>query len=373
MLQRKAEHDAAAAQDERDAALVEVCGRLVGAVRHGQECGGGGGRRRGLRLRADPRCGGGGRAGAGDDLRLRAWAVHRTPHRLCAHVRRAIRPHTFSVPAAAVGAAAGRNLDWGHVAGGAVHPEVASEPPLVLERASMAWGDKLVEYYSSPAQGTGIEAEADADSSPESEDEEEEQDGDVMIKVGKTEKPKISDELAELGFYARFTEIRLRRDPPPPRSLASYPTRSLACAASFPAARAYPPATSTRWRARGHIPALNWQRYDAGMQLNEGLFVGSPGWVLKPARLRDGTQTWMGKGFRGSGWWAKSSALAYSAYVYAELLHFEQDRTWSTKVTQDVPGAGANVLWNERFEWEFAADDLAFLRSVHPLLFFFAL
>ncbi|KAJ7879087.1 hypothetical protein B0H14DRAFT_2710567 [Mycena olivaceomarginata] len=63
------------------------------------------------------------------------------------------------------------------------------------------------------------------------------------------------------------------------------------------------------WRAGGHIPALNCQRYDAGMQLNEGLFVGSPGWVLKPARLRDGTQTWMGKGFRGSGWWTKSSAL----------------------------------------------------------------
>jgi hypothetical protein len=28
-------------------------------------------------------------------------------------------------------------LDWGGVAGGAVHPEVASEPPLILERASI--------------------------------------------------------------------------------------------------------------------------------------------------------------------------------------------------------------------------------------------
>jgi hypothetical protein len=27
------------------------------------------------------------------------------------------------------------------------------------------------------------------------------------------------------------------------------------------------------------------------------------------------------------------AAKAYSMYVYAELLHFEQDRTWSTKVT----------------------------------------
>jgi hypothetical protein len=95
-----------------------------------------------------------------------------------------------------------------------------------------------------------------------------------MIKVGKTEKPKISDELAEVGFYARFTESasylpsfappssRTQQSPPftssstspsppaprspPPRSLASYPTRSLTCAASFPAARAYAPATSTR-------------------------------------------------------------------------------------------------------------------------------
>jgi hypothetical protein len=39
-------------------------------------------------------------------------------------------------------------LDWGDVVGGAVHPEVASEPPLVLERVSMAWGDKLVDKTS---------------------------------------------------------------------------------------------------------------------------------------------------------------------------------------------------------------------------------
>jgi phosphatidylinositol phospholipase C, delta len=32
--------------------------------------------------------------------------------------------------------------------------------------------------------------------------------------------------------------------------------------------------------------SLNWQSYDCGMQLNEAMFVGSPGWVLKPARLR---------------------------------------------------------------------------------------
>lgn len=35
-----------------------------------------------------------------------------------------------------------------------------------------------------------------------------------------------------------------------------------------------------------HISALNWQRYDRGLQFNEAMFVGSGGWVCKPDRLR---------------------------------------------------------------------------------------
>lgn len=57
-----------------------------------------------------------------------------------------------------------------------------------------------MEYYASPASGTGL---TDTSDEGTSEDEEEEEDGDVMIKVGKTEKAKISDELSALGFYAR--------------------------------------------------------------------------------------------------------------------------------------------------------------------------
>lgn len=34
--------------------------------------------------------------------------------------------------------------------------------------------------------------------------------------------------------------------------------------------------------------ALNWQRYDTGMQVNEAMFVGSPGWVAKPTWMRRG-------------------------------------------------------------------------------------
>jgi hypothetical protein len=77
--------------------------------------------------------------GAGDDLRLRAWAVHRTLHRL--------HPHTLLSPRSGSGSRTREELGWG-VAGGAVHPEVASELPLVLERAPMAWGDKLTDKMS---------------------------------------------------------------------------------------------------------------------------------------------------------------------------------------------------------------------------------
>ena len=28
--------------------------------------------------------------------------------------------------------------------------------------------------------------------------------------------------------------------------------------------------------------ALNWQSWDKGMMLNEGMFAGEQGWVLKP-------------------------------------------------------------------------------------------
>ena len=40
------------------------------------------------------------------------------------------------------------------------------------------------------------------------------------------------------------------------------------------------------WRAGVQIVALNWQKCDAGMMLNEGMFAGSPGWVLKPKEYR---------------------------------------------------------------------------------------
>jgi hypothetical protein len=40
------------------------------------------------------------------------------------------------------------------------------------------------------------------------------------------------------------------------------------------------------WRKGVQIVALNWQKWDAGMMLNEAMFAGSRGWVAKPAGYR---------------------------------------------------------------------------------------
>jgi len=45
------------------------------------------------------------------------------------------------------------------------------------------------------------------------------------------------------------------------------------------------------WRNGSQVTSLNWQVFDRGMQVNEAMFVGSPGWVAKPE--------WMRKGFVG--------------------------------------------------------------------------
>lgn len=43
------------------------------------------------------------------------------------------------------------------------------------------------------------------------------------------------------------------------------------------------------WRKGVQIVALNWQRFDEGVMLNQGMFSGSGGWVLKPRGYRGTT------------------------------------------------------------------------------------
>ncbi|KAL8414272.1 hypothetical protein RB594_005485 [Gaeumannomyces avenae] len=44
------------------------------------------------------------------------------------------------------------------------------------------------------------------------------------------------------------------------------------------------------WRTGAQVVALNWQSYDAGMMINEGMFAGSDGYVLKPDGYRAGKE-----------------------------------------------------------------------------------
>ncbi|KAI9769656.1 MAG: hypothetical protein M1840_003893 [Geoglossum simile] len=43
---------------------------------------------------------------------------------------------------------------------------------------------------------------------------------------------------------------------------------------------------SVYWRKGVQMVALNWQKWDKGMMLNEGMFAGEGGWVLKPEGYR---------------------------------------------------------------------------------------
>src|SRR3569833_3379656 len=43
-----------------------------------------------------------------------------------------------------------------------------------------------------------------------------------------------------------------------------------------------------QWGIGAQICALNWQTFNSAMQLNEALFSGTDGYVLKPAALRGG-------------------------------------------------------------------------------------
>jgi hypothetical protein len=57
-------------------------------------------------------------------------------------------------------------------------------------------------------------------------------------------------------------------------------------------------------------------------------------------------------------------------YVYAELFLPTGEQTWQSQARQvsltladKVPSG--DVLWNEKFHWDFVEDDIAFIRYLH--------
>lgn len=127
-------------------------------------------------------------------------------------------------------------------------------------------------------------------------------------KAKKKKKSKVIEALSELGVYTRSYHFQSLSAPE-----ATIPTHVFALSekklmevhrSHGPTLfshnrnflmRAYPAGTrlsssnldpSFFWRKGVQMVALNWQKWDEGMMLNEAMFTGSGGWILKPAEYR---------------------------------------------------------------------------------------
>jgi phosphatidylinositol phospholipase C delta len=161
------------------------------------------------------------------------------------------------------------------------------------------------------------EADDSSSSSSSSSDSEDEKQAQEEYKAKKKAAPPtiIIPELAELGIYAQSVKPRdtswymdgKPKDGPTfhlinmsESGLASHMTDHAAEIArhnSKSLMRVFPKGTriSSRnlsplsfWGVGAQVAALNWQTFNASMQLNDALFAGTAGYVLKPAALRSG-------------------------------------------------------------------------------------
>lgn len=140
------------------------------------------------------------------------------------------------------------------------------------------------------------------------------------------------------------------------------------------------------WGVGAQICALNWQTFGAGMQINEALFSGSDGYVLKPAALRAG-----GSGVLSTGKLKKLrlhiagatdvpvppgyDADSLKPYVSCLLTHPDDLGKAPTKRKTSPykqhklgffhKGENPTVtdpIWDEILEWEYVENELVFLR-----------
>lgn len=238
----------------------------------------------------------------------------------------------------------------------------------------------------------------------------------------KKERSQISDELAEYGYYARSLKPskgwHLHPIPSPkhvlinisePSCLRLVPTSlpQLIEHSAVHLRRIFPKGTRIGssnfdpllfWRNGSQVASLNWQAYDRGMQINEAMFVGTPGWVPKPLHMRNlavqpgGREKMIGEVIGVSSCICASSPFhisanlcfplvpapngragkKFSSYIRAQLFHSNGDVNWRSKTveTKHSRETGADVLWNEEFDWEYETDELAFLRYVFLLYHF---
>ncbi|PFH49185.1 hypothetical protein AMATHDRAFT_148284 [Amanita thiersii Skay4041] len=211
---------------------------------------------------------------------------------------------------------------------------------------------------------------------------------------------KISDTLAEYGYYARSmkpTKGWLHQRITEPKHITINISESgcnklLSIATSVPLLidhaqqylrRIYPRGTRIQstnldplrfWRSGAHITSLNWQSFDRGTQINESMFIGTKGWVLKPPYLVGGREKHTQKvkleveiaGVSSLSPPNGRKGKSFSTYLKSELSHASGEVKWHTKSAKamDNPGVGSDVMWNEQVSWDFNIDQFTFLRFI---------
>lgn len=140
------------------------------------------------------------------------------------------------------------------------------------------------------------------------------------------------------------------------------------------------------WGIGAQICALNWQRFDAAMQVNEAMFDGTDGYVLKPAALRAGGSgsptTGKRKRLRLRVAGATDVPVTEAAkdlrpYLTCVLVHpWDLENEPPKRKTRhykqhklDFLHHGENPppedpVWDEELEWEYDDSELVFLRML---------
>jgi phosphatidylinositol phospholipase C delta len=142
------------------------------------------------------------------------------------------------------------------------------------------------------------------------------------------------------------------------------------------------------WGVGAQICALNWQTFGSGMQMNEALFSGTDGYVLKPAALRAG-----GNGKLSTGRKKKLRVHVAGAsdvpvpsgvdaddikpYITCSLVHPDDleknpPKRKTSPYKQHKLGflhkgenpAPTDPFWDEVLEWEYEENELVFLRML---------
>lgn len=145
------------------------------------------------------------------------------------------------------------------------------------------------------------------------------------------------------------------------------------------------------WSLGAQICALNWQTFDASMQLNEALFAGTDGYVLKPAALRAGGSGVLnprdGKKRRLKLRIVGASNIPVPSgreggdvkpYVTCTLVHPDDTEKKKTKAyhqhnnttisnllhrgENDFNPPNTDPLWDEVLEWTYPDNEMTFLR-----------